>query len=45
MGGGDQPHVNVHRSGASQPFEFSFLHSAQQFWLEFEVDVADLAQK
>src|SRR5262249_20120260 len=45
MRGCDQAYVNFMRKVAAEPLELLLLQDAQQFWLEFQRDVADLIQK
>src|SRR3984957_9766238 len=45
MGSGDDSHVDLHRSRASQSFKFPLLQNAQQFWLQVERDISNFIEK
>jgi hypothetical protein len=45
MSGGDQPHVELQRSAAADPFQFALLQDAQQLGLKGRRDVADFVEK
>jgi hypothetical protein len=45
MGGGDQPHVELQRAAAADPFQFALLQDAQQLGLKGRRDVADFVEK
>src|ERR1700733_286887 len=45
MCGADHAHIAVNRSRTAQSLELSFLHDAQNFWLQLQWKVADLVQE
>jgi len=45
MSGGDQSHVDVMRTAATQPLELLFLQNAQKFRLQSQRQVPDFVQK
>ena len=45
IGGGNDPHVDVHRARAAQSLELSLLQNAQQLWLQLDRKVADFVQE
>src|SRR5271166_3483128 len=45
VGGGDDSHIDMDRSGAPQTFELLLLNGTQQLGLQFQADVTDFIEK
>jgi hypothetical protein len=43
--GCEQANIGLNCAVRSQPLELPFLQNAQQFWFQFQRDVADLIKK
>src|ERR1700730_17977588 len=45
MSRGDNPNINLFRACTAQTLELAFLEDANQFVLQFQVDITDFIQK